>query len=249
MKRLDEIRRRAPLKDHVCRRCSATSTCTTSSTCGSKTRSCRACVARATLLRFADDFVIGFSHSEDAERVMEVLGKRLGKYGLTLQPEKTRLIPFVRPLRRQTAGKGPGTFDFLGFSWYWRRARSGLWVLASNTRRDRLKRTIRELYRWCRRHRHRPISEQHAGLCRRIRGHMNYYSISGNGNSVARLVRAVVYMWYKWLRRRSQRTRLTWERYYHDLLRDYPLPQPRIVVKIWQSPTCQYMVRHLPIRV
>ena len=188
---------------------------------------------KATLLRFADDFVIGFSHSEDAERVMEVLGKRLGKYGLTLQPEKTRLIPFVRPLRRQTAGKGPGTFDFLGFSWYWRRARSGVWVLASNTRRDRLKRTIRALYRWCRRHRHRPISEQHAGLCRRIRGHINYFGITGNGQSVARLVRAVVFMWYKWLRRRSQRTRLTWERYCHGLLRAYPLPRPRVVVKIW----------------
>ncbi len=113
------------------------------------------------------DFVIGFERMEDAERVRDVLGKRLGKYGLTLQPDKTRLIPFERPPQAQAKGKGPGTFDLLGFTWYWRRARTGRWVLTSRTRRDRLKRSIQALYRLCRRHRDWPMPEQHADLVRR----------------------------------------------------------------------------------
>ncbi len=192
---------------------------------------------RAVLIRYADDFIIGFERLEDAERVRAVLGKRLGKYGLTLQPDKTRLVPFERPSQAQTKGKGPGVLELLGFTWYWRRASSGRWVLTCKTRRDRLKRSIQAFYRLCRRHRHWPIPEQHADLVRRIRGHINYFGISGNGNSVSRLTTAVMLAWYKWLNRRSQRSRLTWERYYHGLLRQYPLPQPRIVTSIWFSST------------
>jgi hypothetical protein len=102
---------------------------------------------------------------------------------------------------------------------------------------DTPKRSIQAFYRLCRRHRHWPIPEQHADLVRRIRGHINYFGISGNGNSVSRLTTAVMLAWYKWLNRRSQRSRLTWERYYHGLLRQYPLPQPRIVTSIWFSST------------
>ena len=129
----------------------------------------------AEVIRYCDDFVIGFQLQEDAERVMEVLGKRLAKYGLSLQLEKTRLIPFERPPETQTKGKGPGTFDFLGFRWYWRRARSGTWVLASKTRPVRLAKSLRVLYLWCRRFRHKPLPEQHAALRARIQGHINYF--------------------------------------------------------------------------
>ncbi len=190
---------------------------------------------RATLVRYADDFIIGFELPEDAERVRAVLSKRLDKYGLTLQPDKTRLIPFERPPQEQTKGKGPGTFDLLGFTWFWRRAPNGRWVLTSKTRRDRLKRSVQALYRLCRRHRNWPIPKQHADLVRRIQGHINYFGISGNGNSVTQLTTAAMFAWYKWLNRRSQRSRLTWERYYRGLLRQYPLPRPRIVVSIWFS--------------
>ncbi len=189
---------------------------------------------RAHQIRFADDFVMGFERQEDAERVMEVLGKRLGKYGLTLQPDKTRLIPFERPPEDQIDGKGPGTFDLLGFTWYWRRAQSGRWVLTSKTRGARLNRSIQAVYQWCRRHRHMPVPKQHAALARRIRGHINYFGISGNTRSVVCFHFHATLAWFKWLNRRSQRSRLTWPRY-KTLLRQYPLPPPRIVVSIWSS--------------
>jgi len=187
---------------------------------------------KATLLRFSDDFIIGFEHREDAERVMAVLGKRLAKYGLTLQAEKTRLIPFARPSRSQRTGKGPATFPFLGFTWYWYRSRTGLWVLGCRTRRDRLRRFLWRLHRWCKKNRHLPIREQHVGLVQRVRGHINYYGVSGNGHSVERVVSEAHRMWHKWLNRRSQRSRFTWERF-QDFLRDFPLPKPEIKVKIW----------------
>lgn len=84
---------------------------------------------RALLIRYADDAVLCFENREDAERVMAVLGKRMGKYGLALHPDKTRLVPFQRPLPDQQRGKGPGSFDFLGFTLYWRRTRGGRWEL------------------------------------------------------------------------------------------------------------------------
>ena len=79
----------------------------------------------AVLVRYCDDFVIGFERREDAQRVAEVLGKRMERFGLRLHPEKTRLIAFERPEAGQRSGKGPGTFDFLGFTMYWRRTRNG----------------------------------------------------------------------------------------------------------------------------
>jgi group II intron reverse transcriptase/maturase len=82
---------------------------------------------RATLIRYADDFVIGFEHEEDARRVLAVLGKRLARFGLTLHPDKTRLLPFRRPPAGQKSGKGSASFDFLGFTLYWARSRRGRW--------------------------------------------------------------------------------------------------------------------------
>jgi hypothetical protein len=186
----------------------------------------------AKLLRFADDFIIGFERHEDAERVMKVLGKRLAKYGLTLQPEKTRLVPFMRPSRSQTSGKGPGTFTFLGMTWYWCRSRKGNWVPRCRTRHDRLRRFVRRLHRWCKKHRHEPVADQHAGIVRRVSGHINYYGVNGNGHCVRRVVSEARRMWRYWLNRRSQRSRFTWERY-EDLLKSFPLPRPTVKVSIW----------------
>ena len=155
-------------------------------------------------MRYADDFVIGFEHRDDAERVMAVLPKRLGRYGLTLQPDKTRLVPFGRPPRRQQDGKGPATFDFLGFTLYWRRARSGRWGMWCKTRTARLQRAIHVAADWCRRHRHQPVQVQHAALTRRLQGHFNYFGVSGNSRSLQLLVDATERHWYKWLRRRSK---------------------------------------------
>jgi hypothetical protein len=187
---------------------------------------------RACLIRYADDFVIGLERREDAERVLEVLGKRLQRYGLTLHPDKTRLLPFRRPGAGPEGGKGPATFDFLGFTLYWRRGRAGRWRLGCKTRCERLRRAINAASGWCRDHRHEPLAVQHAALVRRLRGHFNYFGVNGNLQSLGDLLYHVKRAWYKWLSRRSQRGRLTWEKY-ACVLRAYPLPLPRVVVTIW----------------
>ncbi|HEX2572322.1 MAG TPA: group II intron reverse transcriptase/maturase [Polyangia bacterium] len=187
---------------------------------------------KATLVRYADDFVIGFEKEEDAKRVMAVLAKRFERYGLRLHPDKTRLLPFGRPPRGSSSGKGPATFDFLGFTFYWRRARGGHWIPGLKTRVGRFRRFTRAVADWCRRHRHQPVKEQHAGLTRRINGHFNYYGVNGNGPTLRRVIRKASRAWHKWLNRRSQRSRLNWTRF-NDLLRSFPLPTVRIRVQIW----------------
>jgi group II intron reverse transcriptase/maturase len=186
----------------------------------------------AHLVRYADDFVMTFERQDDAERVMDVLGKRMGRFGLTLHPDKTRLLPFRRPPAGQTGGKGPATFDFLGFTLLWQRARSGRWGMMCKTRSARLRRSVQAIADWCRRHRHLPVKEQHTALTRRIQGHFNYFGISGNYRSLLLLVEEAKRAWYKWLRRRSQQAHLTWEQF-GALLKRLPLPRPRITVRIW----------------
>jgi RNA-directed DNA polymerase len=186
----------------------------------------------AHLVRYADDFVMTFERQDDAERVRDVLGKRMGRFGLTLHPDKTRLLPFRRPPAAQTGGKGPATFDFLGFTLHWRRARSSRWGMMCKTRHARLRRSIGAVADWCRRHRHLPVKAQHAALTRRLQGHFNYFGVSGNFRSLLLFVRGAERAWYKWLRRRSQQAHLTWEGF-RELLKRCPLPRPRIVVRIW----------------
>jgi group II intron reverse transcriptase/maturase len=189
---------------------------------------------KTTLLRYCDDFIIGFEREEDARRVRVVLEKRLERFGLTLHPDKTRLLPFWRPPTTQQSGQGPATFDFVGFTFYWRRTRNGHWRMGCKTRRASLRRAKQALYDWCRRHRHQSVEAQHAALSRRLRGHFNYFGVNGNFQSLLQLVGATKRAWYKWLCRRSQRKRLTWERF-TDFLRQRPLPRPRIMVRIWSG--------------
>jgi group II intron reverse transcriptase/maturase len=189
---------------------------------------------KATLIRYCDDFIIGFEREDDARRVVAVLDKRMERFGLALHPDKTRLLPFWRPPTSQQDGKGPATFDFLGFTLYWARTRKGHWRMACKTRRASLRRAKTSIYDWCRRHRHLSIKDQHAALHRRLRGHCNYFGVNGNYTSMMRLVESTRRAWYKWLRRRSQRTRLHWERF-SEMLRWWPLPRPRITVRIWDD--------------
>jgi RNA-directed DNA polymerase len=189
---------------------------------------------RATLIRYCDDFVIGFEREDDARRVMDWLGNRLGHFGLALHPDKTRLLPFRRPPSGQKSGKGPATFDFLGFTLYWARSRKGRWGMLCKTRSASLRRFLRSVYDWCRRYRHLSVKAQHQALTRRIRGHFNYFGVGGNFGCLLLVIEQVKRFWYKGLGRRSQRKRLTWERF-ADLLRDFPLPVPRITVRIWGS--------------
>ncbi len=182
---------------------------------------------RTFLIRDADDFVMGFASQQDARRVMEVLPKRFGKYGLTLHPDKTRLIPFRRPTSR-SGGCKPGTFDLLGFTHYWGRSRKGQCVIRRKTARSRFTRALHRVAQWCRHNRHRPIAEQHQVLSRKLRGHFAYYGITGNAKALCGFRTQVIRRWRLWLSRRRRDHRITWP-LFNDLLDRYALP-PAVVV-------------------
>ena len=192
---------------------------------------------RAFLIRYADDFVIGFTCEEDARRVLEVLPKRFGKYGLTIHPDKTRLVAFQPPDRtdRPDSGKGPtpGTFDLLGFTHYWGRSRKGFWVVKRRTAASRLRRAIGTIAQWCRFHRHRPVEQQHRTLWHKLRGHFGYYGITGNGAALRRFRDAVTRAWRKWLSRRSRGNPLSWDSL-NRLLERYPLPPATVVHSVYR---------------
>ncbi len=185
----------------------------------------------ARLIRYADDFVIGFQSREDAERALALLHERMAEFGLTLHPEKTRLIRFRRP-RRSEEKANTGTFDFLGFTLYWQRSRNREWRLAMKTRKARIQRAYISLNDWCRRHRHLPKRVQYAKLTRKLRGHYQYFGVNGNMPALRKVLHQARRIWHKWLRRRSQRSSLTWERF-ALYLEAFPLPTPRIYVQIW----------------
>ncbi len=186
----------------------------------------------------ATHLVMGFSGEEDARRVLEVLPKRFGKYGLTLHPDKTRLVPFRRPPRRSarkdsTEGSQPGSFDLLGFTHYWSLSRKGNWVVKRKTAKSRLTRALRTVAQWCRTHRHQPITEQHRTLSRKLRGHFAYYGITGNGSALAMFHREVTRNWRKWLSRRHRRGGYPWPRFAR-LLERYALPRPVVVHSVYR---------------
>jgi group II intron reverse transcriptase/maturase len=182
------------------------------------------------LVRYADDFMMCFQHQEDAERVWKALGERFAKYGLVLHPKKSRCFSFRAP--RDGDDKGGPTFDFLGFTSYWRRTRSGMQRVAFRTRGARLRRAIKAATEWCRSHRHDPVEEQYLALKRKLIGHYNYFGVNWNIEALENLRYRVIRAWQKWLNRRSQRARMNWKRF-NELLRRFPLPVPRIKVQIW----------------
>ena len=192
---------------------------------------------RAVLTRYADDAVLAFSHEEDARRVLTVLPKRFGKYGLNLHPDKTRLIDFRPP--RRSGPSGPShpprrrTFDLLGFTHFWAKSRRGYWVIKRKTATDRLTRAVTRIGRWCREHRHRPVSQQHRELALKLRGHYAYYGITGNSLMLMRFLRATKRRWHYWLNRRSQHRDWTWERFAR-FLRAKPLPPALAVHSTWR---------------
>jgi RNA-directed DNA polymerase len=185
---------------------------------------------RAHLVRYADDFVIAFELEKDARRVMDVMPKRFGKYGLRLHPEKTRLVHFSRPSRSAPPGADAarsGSFDLLGFTHYWRRSRQGNWVVYRKTASSRLSRALRATSLWLRRNRHEPIAKQHHVLVMKLRGHYNYYGIIGNFAAMDSFRSWARVLWCKWLSRRSRASRGPTA--LGVMLDAYPLPRPRIM--------------------
>jgi RNA-directed DNA polymerase len=187
---------------------------------------------RAFLIRYADDFVIGFTDAADAQRVQEVLPKRFGKYGLTLHPDKTRLVPFQRPRQRRDGPdrprQRPGTFAFLGFTHFWGQSRKGNNVVKQQTAASRLRQALARIADWCRRNCHRSLGEQHRELSQKLTGHYGYYGITGNANAVVAFYNQVTACWRRWLSRRSWAGRLSWARF-QRLLGRLALPGPRVV--------------------
>jgi group II intron reverse transcriptase/maturase len=188
---------------------------------------------RALVIRYADDVAIAFSSEQDARRVMDVLPKRFGKYGLTLHPEKTRLVPFRQP-RAEDDSEGPGSFELLGFTHFWGRSRRGSWVVKRKTARSRFGRALLRVSQWCRRNLHRRIDEQHRHLVQALRGHYGYFGITGNANALSRFAYEVRQVWRKWLDRRSRRSTMPWPRFTR-LLERYPLPPPRVVHSVYRT--------------
>ncbi len=185
---------------------------------------------RALLVRYADDAVMLFEHEEDARRVMDVLPKRFGKYGLTLHPDKTRLVPFKRPDRPQNrcddddGPDGPASFDFLGFTIHWGRSLAGKWVVRERTAKDRFRRALVSLSGWCKRNRHAPLEQQQKVLNAKLRGHYGYYGRTGSRERLWTFFKQARREWKRWLSRRSQR-QLSWKRMAR-LLERYPLLTP-----------------------
>jgi len=181
---------------------------------------------RAFMVRYADDLVMVFSDRTDALGVQLALPKRVERFGLSLHPEKTRLVPFRRP-RRDGGGPEPGSFDFLGFTHYWGRSRKGRAVLKRKTAKGRFGRALKSLNRWMKRSRHDLLTKQAEMLGRKLAGHFNYYGIRGNSQAIGRFAYEARRLWKKWLGRRSQRARMTWDKF-NRLLKRYPLPPARL---------------------
>jgi RNA-directed DNA polymerase len=188
---------------------------------------------RTLLVRYADDAVMLFEREEDARRVMDVLPKRFGSYGLMLHPEKTRLVSFKRPDRASKGHdggdgpSGPESFDFLGFTIRWGKSLAGKWVVRERTAKNRFSRALRNISEWCSRHMHAPLEEQQKALALKLRGHYGYYGRVGNRGRLLTFLARVVFIWKRWLGRRSQRP-LYWKGMYR-LLRRFPLPKPAVL--------------------
>ena len=197
---------------------------------------------RGIMVRYADDNtprdsgkdkVMLLEHRRDARRMMRVLPKRFGRYGLELHPEKTRMLRFEPPNKRghypDDDPPGPSsTFAFLGFTFYWRRTHRGKWRVNMKTAKDRLRRTLTRFNLWMKRNRHLPVRTQHAYLARALTGHYAYYGVTGNGKALASVHHHISRIWRNWLSRRNRSGLMPWSDF-HRILRHYPLPPPRIV--------------------
>jgi len=192
---------------------------------------------KAFLIRYADDFVMGFEFKSDAERVYRVIFKRFEKFGLSLHPEKTRLVPFGS-LERACGGEAqtPGTFDFLGFTHYWGKSRKGHWCVVRKTSRKRLNRALERVNEWCRENRHEKLRYQVEKLGLKLKGHFGYYGITGNLRSLEAFRWQVIRQWRYWLNRRDRdHGSMSWERM-QRLLAFWYLPPAKVVHSVFANP-------------
>lgn len=183
------------------------------------------------MVRYADDFVLVFALEEDARRTYEVLPKRFGKYGLALHPTKTRLVHSPSPdgseddsdSKDNDGQDPPHTFTLLGFTHYWARSRQGNRVVKRKTSKSRLARAIARIAEWCASHLHEPIAKQSQVLGQKLRGHCNYYGITGNSGALGEFRKELLRAWRAALDRRSHRASMSWEKF-NRVLQHHPIP-------------------------
>ena len=196
------------------------------------------------VVRYADDAVLGFEHRKDAEVFLEQLRERMGKFGLELHSEKTRLIEFGRYAESNRKRRGeskPETFDFLGFTHICGKTKKGNWfTVRRQTIKKRLRSKLREVRQELRKRRHERIAETGAWLRSVVQGYFNYHAVPGNFRALQTFRREVARAWLEALRRRSQRHRFSWERF--NLTVDHYLPSPRI---LHPEPGARFDARHL----
>jgi RNA-directed DNA polymerase len=181
------------------------------------------CKVRAFMCRFADDVVFAFQWYEEADRFLRVLPKRLAKYGLELSAEKSRMVRFSR----FHLGKSSERFDFLGFEWRWVVDHKGTPRVTCRTSRKRLRSALARVTEWLKAQRHLPVRQLVEALNARLRGHYNYYGVIGNHASLRSYFYQVTRLLKKWLGRRSQKSRMSWEKF-SVLLKRFPLEDARI---------------------
>jgi hypothetical protein len=174
-------------------------------------------------VRYADDFILGFTDGEDAQRVMEVLPKRFGKYGLELHPEKTRLIQ----LGDKPKG-GPRGFDFLGFTHFLGKSRKGKWILKRKTSRKKFTQALNNMRLWISQHRHTPLKELIPAINAKLRGHYSYYGVTFNRRMLQKFHHEVSRILHKWLNRRGGKTVWNWQRFSKLIHQWQPLLKPKI---------------------
>jgi group II intron reverse transcriptase/maturase len=195
------------------------------------------------VVRFADDLIAGFEHRWEAVQFQTELRERLAKFKLELHPDKTRLIEFGRFADKNRWGRGggkPETFDFLGFTHACDKTRSGRFIVLRQTIKQRLRNKLGEVKQWLRVHLHDGVRKVGEHLRRVVRGHFNYYGVPRNGPALCLFRHAVYWLWYRSLRRRSQRHRSTkklrrrfgvWAKRFLPIPRiTQPYPEQRLVV-------------------
>jgi len=194
------------------------------------------------IVRYADDFIVGFQHEADARRFLDAMRERLQEFSLSLHPEKTRLIEFGRhaAANRKARGLGkPETFNFLGFMFISGKSRRGKFLIHRKTRRDRMRAKLREIKEELRRRMHQPIPVQGKWLKQVVFGYFMYHAVPTNGRALGAFRFHVTELWRRTLRRRSQKDGFTWERM-EKLVNDW-LPKPQILHP-W--PSVRFAVKH-----
>jgi nucleoid DNA-binding protein len=194
------------------------------------------------IVRYADDFIIGCQHENDAQRFLDAMRERLQRFALSLHPDKTRLIEFGRFARRRRARRRPNkpeTFNFLGFTFICGQSRRGRFLLKRKSRGDRIRTKLKELREEMRSRRHQPVPEQGQWLGQVVRGFFAYHAVPTNIRALNVFRHRVMDLWRRTLKRRSQRDRSTWERI--AKLADDFLPKPRILHP-W--PHARFAVNH-----